>query len=68
MEKIQQAQNARYQGGFLSDIKPPKQVIKNTLRNGKDINEEPPNTTKEADAELTPQPITDKVADYSRKF
>lgn len=38
-----------------------------TLKSGKEFQDEPPKATKEVDADLTPQLVSEKVFDKSRK-
>ena len=63
--QVQQVYNTRLQGDLSSGS---EQISEITLKNGRDLNEKPSKTTKEVDAELTSQPIENKVADNSRKF
>ncbi|XP_047267555.1 uncharacterized protein LOC107858083 [Capsicum annuum] len=62
--QIAAAQNTRPQGGLPSDTKNSKQVITINLRSGKEMNEEPPKKTNEADAELIPPQEIPKYAKY----
>lgn len=49
------------------DTKNPKQVIEITLISGKELQEEPPKATKEADADVVTQHVNNRITENSRK-